>query len=360
MKIAACIWNAGLENQSSCGAFPCVAQLVAKLQLDWKVSQRIFLVLLSWVVWQTSGDRPKWAHRKQEGWQRKEKVNGKKKVEECCNVATLECKSHQKLWRWHQRNSELTTSDKNVWSSSCAIMLKTKPQLIAKKKFWEPKCKLQIATMVKNHLKPKSKQSFVFFENANCMSWWTTKHAWFGAIQKKNANIQKTNSKTRCSWVNGSTWAALGLLKVGTISESLFWGDLEKECQHSEKQFRQTMQLGQPKHLGSAWALAREHHQWELFLGQFGKRMPTFANPIPTNDADGPTEALGQHLGSCKGAPSARACFLAIRKKNANIRKTNCDKRCRWANRSAWAALGLLQGSAISEALFVGDSEKEC
>jgi len=118
------------------------------------------------------------------------------------------------------------------------------------------------------------------------------------AIRKKNASIRKTNSDKRCKWVNGSTWAALGLLKGSTISQSLFWGNSEKECQHSENQFQQTMQLGQPKHLGSTWALERKENQQQLVLGQFGKRMPAFEKPIPTSDADGSTEALGQHLGS--------------------------------------------------------------
>jgi len=176
--------------------------------------------------------------------------------------------------------------------------------------------------------------------------------ACFWAIRKKNANIRKTNSDKRCRWVNGSAWAALGLLQGSAVGEGLFVGDSEKECQDLE--------MGQPKHLGSTWALARERHQRGLVLGRFGKRLPRFAKPIPTNDADGSTEALGQHLGSCKGAPSARACFWAIRKKNANIRKTNSNKQCRWVNGSAWAALGLLQGSTINEGLFVGDVEKEC
>jgi len=120
------------------------------------------------------------------------------------------------------------------------------------------------------------------------------------------------------------------------------------------------MQLGRRKHLGSTWALKREHHQRELVLGQFGKRMPTFGKPIPTNDADGPTEALGQHFGSCKGAPPVPACFGAIRKKNASVRKTNSNKGCSWDNGSTWAALGLLKGSTISASLSWGDSENEC
>jgi len=85
--------------------------------------------------------------------------------------------------------------------------------------------------------------------------------ACFGAIQKKNASNGKTNSDKRCRWVNGSAWAALGLLKGSATSDSLFWGDSEKECQHSKNQFQQTMQMGQQKHLGSARALEREHHQ---------------------------------------------------------------------------------------------------
>jgi len=122
--------------------------------------------------------------------------------------------------------------------------------------------------------------------------------ACFGAIRKKNANVRKTISDKRCSWVNRSTWAALGLLKGSTIGESLFWGNPEKECQHSENQFQQTMQLGQPKHLGSTWALERKNNQQQLVLGRFRKRMPAFGKPILTNDADGSTEAMRQHLGS--------------------------------------------------------------
>jgi len=141
--------------------------------------------------------------------------------------------------------------------------------------------------------------------------------ACFGAIRKKNASIRKTNSNKRCRWVDGSTWAALGCLQGSAISESLSWGDSEKECQH-----------------------------WE--------------NQILTNDAAGSTEALGQHLGSCEGAQSVRACFGAIRKKNANIRKTNSNKRCSWVSQSTWVALGLLKGRTISNSLFWGDSEKEC
>jgi len=85
--------------------------------------------------------------------------------------------------------------------------------------------------------------------------------ACFGAIWKWNASIRKTNSNKQRSMTNQSTWAALGLLKGITITDSLFWGDSEKECQHSENQFQQTMQLGRRKHLGSTWALEREHHQ---------------------------------------------------------------------------------------------------
>jgi len=127
-------------------------------------------------------------------------------------------------------------------------------------------------------------------QSLGCCKGATSARTCFGAIRKKNDKIRKTNSNKQRRWVNGSTWAADGLLQGSAINEGLFVGDSEKECQDLDK--------GQPKHLGSTWALARERHQRGLACGRFGTRMPRFGKRILTSDAPGSMEALGQHLGS--------------------------------------------------------------
>jgi len=58
-------------------------------------------------------------------------------------------------------------------------------------------------------------------------------------------------------------------------------------------------QLGQWKH-STALGLLKGRTTSDSFIvvGRLGKRMPSFGKRMPTNDATGPTEALGQRLGS--------------------------------------------------------------